>query len=275
MTAIRRLVVALRSHRRRRWRQPCAAQPSAPIPLPRSAPGAQDRQAGKPVRGHAARRAGMRPTPLALAPQTLRGGIRRPSNSADRQLPAGDLRAGERLSPAAAWRITAVRARRARLRPAGDGDDVDHLAARSVRGQAGDRPRAQGAGRTRRRASKARSPIRSHASCRMGDPAQRRHRSGFLRATPLSSPPIRAGRASSRCAAAPRRRCGSSAPTPQPSSPFSPASRRAPPRAGSRSRARCSRRATVPARRRRCARPGARTASPPISKRRRATRSAT
>ncbi len=102
---------------------------------------------------------------------------------------------------------------------------------------------------------------------RMGDPAQRRereHRSqplhGFLRGK------SRPGPRWSCCAAAPRRRCGRTAAIRPSCAPISPRSGRPPPRADLRSPARCSCRATAPARKAWCGRPGATTTSRAISK---------
>ena len=106
---------------------------------------------------------------------------------------------------------------------------------------------------------------------RMGDPAQRRQPNSISRATPPSSPPTRAGPASRTCAGAPRRRCGSNRRRSADGDRLLPrrtaAHRQGPLRAG----ARAARPGRQRRRRRRwCAKPGATTAFPTMSKRRRA-----
>ena len=156
-------------------------------------------------------------------------------------------------------------------RPFADGNERGDIAARPHRGQAGDRsgPQEPPGRSDQRRGHHCRS-ARAQAR-RMGDPAQRRRHATISRVMPPSSPPIRAGRASRLCGAGPKACCGRNAPIRKPSSAFSPPNRRTPPKDISRWRARCWRKATVPAPPRRCATPGATTAFPPISKRRRAT----
>ena len=86
-------------------------------------------------------------------------------------------------------------------------------------------------------------------------------RASTCAATWPSSPKIRAGRPSACCAAAPRRRCGQTASIPLSCARSSPRNGPPPPRASSRSPARCCCRATAPAHRASCARPGAMTSS--------------
>ena len=105
--------------------------------------------------------------------------------------------------------------------------------------------------------------------------AATRRRASMSAATWLSSPKIRVGPPLPCCVDAPRQRCGQTASIPLSCAHSSVKSTPPPRRGRSRSPARCCCRATAPAHKGWCARPGATTASRMSSKPRRSTYSAT